>query len=123
MGNRLRSALANPFANGRVKWDAGLSSISPLRRIEQAKIFWHLDVYPTRPEAEKAKGPRGTVVESLGKVRLLTIEKAGWRPAPKGTDTAKESRIRMKVTNLIWRINAEFEVPYKTEFPLLNLAP
>jgi hypothetical protein len=56
----------------------------PVGRIEQAQIFWHLDVYPTLAEAEKAKGPRGTVVESLGKVWLLTIEKAGWRPAPGG---------------------------------------
>jgi quercetin dioxygenase-like cupin family protein len=43
--------------------------------------FWHLDVYPTRAAAETAKGSRGTVVESLGKIWLLTIEKAGWRPA------------------------------------------
>ena len=61
----------------------------PVGRIEQAQIFWHLDVYPTRPEAEKAKGPRGTVVESLGKVWLLTIERAGWRPAPKGKRIAE----------------------------------
>jgi hypothetical protein len=50
--------------------------------------FWHLDVYPTRAAAETAMGPRGTVVESLGKVWLLTIEKAGWRPA-KGEHVAK----------------------------------
>jgi hypothetical protein len=31
------------------------------------QTFWHLDVYSTRAEAEAAKGPRGTVVESLGK--------------------------------------------------------
>lgn len=46
-----------------------------------SESFWHLDVYPTRSAAEAAKGPRGTVVESLGKVWLLTIEKAGWRPS------------------------------------------
>ncbi len=56
----------------------------PVGRIEQAEAFWHLDVYPSRPEAEKAKGPRGTFVESLGKVWPLTIEKAGWRPVLKG---------------------------------------
>lgn len=50
----------------------------PVGRIDQGQIFWHLDVYPTRSTAEKAKGPRGTVIESLGKVWLLTIEKAGW---------------------------------------------
>lgn len=43
--------------------------------------FWYLDVYSTRAAAEAVKGPRGTVVESLGKIWLLTIEKAGWRPA------------------------------------------
>ncbi len=43
--------------------------------------FWHLDVYPTRAAAKAARGPRGTVVESLGRIWLLTIEKAGWRAA------------------------------------------
>jgi hypothetical protein len=61
----------------------------PIGRIEQTQTFWHLDAYATRPEAEKAKGPRGTVVESLGKVWLLTIEKAGWRPALKGERVAE----------------------------------
>ncbi len=61
----------------------------PLGRIEQAAVFWHLDVYPSRPEAEKAKGPRGTVIDSLGKVWLLTIERAGWRPALKGKRIAE----------------------------------
>jgi len=58
-------------------------------RIEQGQVFWHLDVYPTRSEADKAKGPRGTVIEALGKVWLLTIEKAGWRPALKGERIAE----------------------------------
>jgi hypothetical protein len=39
-----------------------------------------LDVYPTRAAAEAAKGARGTVVDSLGKVWLLTIAEGGWRP-------------------------------------------
>jgi quercetin dioxygenase-like cupin family protein len=45
-----------------------------------AQTFWHLDVYPTRVAALAAKGVRGTVVEALGKVWLLSIEGAGWRP-------------------------------------------
>lgn len=44
------------------------------------QTFWHLDVYPSRKAAEAAKGPRGKVVESLGKIWLLTIEDAGWHP-------------------------------------------
>ena len=53
----------------------------PVGPLTASPMFWHLDVYPTRAAAEAAKGPRGTVVESQGKVWLLTIEKAGWRPA------------------------------------------
>jgi quercetin dioxygenase-like cupin family protein len=58
-------------------------------QIAQSQTFWHLDTYPTRAAAEAAKGPRGTVVESLGKVWLLTIESAGWRPATKGERIAE----------------------------------
>jgi quercetin dioxygenase-like cupin family protein len=61
----------------------------PLGRIDQPQVFWHLDVYPSRAGAEKAKGPRGIVVEALGKVWLLTIEKQEWRPAPKGERVAE----------------------------------
>jgi quercetin dioxygenase-like cupin family protein len=51
-----------------------------LGQLPQQAIFWHLDTYPTRAAAEAAKGLRGTIVDSLGKVWLLTIEVAGWRP-------------------------------------------
>jgi hypothetical protein len=61
----------------------------PVGRIEQGQVFWPLDVYPTRPEAEKTKGPKGTFIESLGKVWLLTIEKAGWRPPTEGERIAE----------------------------------
>jgi len=44
-------------------------------------LYWHLDTYPTHASAEAAKGPRGTVVESMGKVWLFTIAEAGWRPS------------------------------------------
>jgi hypothetical protein len=40
-----------------------------------------LDTFPTRAGAEASKGPRGTVVEALGKVWLFTIGEAGWRPS------------------------------------------
>jgi quercetin dioxygenase-like cupin family protein len=50
-------------------------------QLAEPQTFWHLDTYPTRVAAEAAKGPRGIVVESLGKVWLLTIENSGWRPS------------------------------------------
>ena len=58
-----------------------ITANAELGQLPQEPIFWHLYTYPTRTEAEAAKGQRGTVVESLGKVWLLTIETASWRPA------------------------------------------
>jgi quercetin dioxygenase-like cupin family protein len=53
----------------------------PLGALGSSTVFWHLDAYSNRNSAEAAKGPTGTVVESLGKIWLLTIESAGWRPS------------------------------------------
>lgn len=50
-------------------------------QLTQQQVYWHLDVYPTRAAAEAASGPRGTVVESYGKVWLFTIADKGWRPS------------------------------------------
>lgn len=44
-------------------------------------LYWHLDAYPTRTAAQAARGPRGTVVESLGRTWLFTIAGARWRPS------------------------------------------
>ena len=52
-----------------------------LGQLPRGPIFWHLDTYPTRAGAETAKGPRGTVVEALGKIWLFTIAEAKWRPS------------------------------------------
>lgn len=51
----------------------------PLGQLIKSPVFWHLDAYPTRTTAEADKGPRGTIVESLGKVWLMTIEDQNWR--------------------------------------------
>ena len=61
----------------------------PVGRIEEGRVFWHLDVYPTRSQAEKNQNPKGIVIESLGKVWLLTIEKSGWRPSSPGEHVAE----------------------------------
>jgi quercetin dioxygenase-like cupin family protein len=60
----------------------------PIGVLTKAQIFWHLDVYPTRVAAEADKGPRSTIVESLGKIWLLTIDDEDWHPA-KGQRIAK----------------------------------
>lgn len=41
--------------------------------VPKGPVFWTIDVFPTKELAEQAKGANGTVVESLGKVWLLTI--------------------------------------------------
>jgi quercetin dioxygenase-like cupin family protein len=53
-----------------------------------AKVYWHLQTYLTRAAAERAKAPRSTVVESLGKIWLFTIAPASWRPRG-GTHVAR----------------------------------
>jgi len=60
-------------------------AIGPL---DSARAFWHLSIFPTRSTAMAARGPRGAVVESLGKVWLFTIAEAGWRPSG-GTHVAE----------------------------------
>lgn len=54
---------------------------NPVGQITKPDVFWHLDGYATRAAAEADKGPRGTVVESYGKVWLMTIEDKNWRSA------------------------------------------
>lgn len=53
----------------------------PAVGLPRAPIYWHLDTYATRAEADAAKGPRSTVVETFGKVWLFTLEETGWRPS------------------------------------------
>lgn len=44
-------------------------------------FYWHLDNYASTAQATAAKGPRGTVVESLGRVWLFSIAAKDYRPA------------------------------------------
>ncbi len=52
---------------------------NPVGQFTKAQVFWHLDSYPTRVAAQADKGPRGVVVESFGKVWLMTIEDENWK--------------------------------------------
>ena len=53
----------------------------PIGPLPKSTVFWHLDVYSTHSAAEADKGPTGKIVQSLGKVWLLTIEDEKWRPS------------------------------------------
>jgi hypothetical protein len=52
----------------------------PVGRLPPRPLFWHLDKFSTSALAEKAREKPGTGLQSLGKVWLLTIAEAGWRP-------------------------------------------
>lgn len=52
-------------------WIIAHQSVGQLNKPE---TFWHLDVYATRVEAEAAKQTGSVVVESLGKMWLLTMQ-------------------------------------------------
>lgn len=44
-------------------------------------LYWYLHTFSSREGADAARGARGTVVESLGRIWLFTIAPAGWRAA------------------------------------------
>lgn len=48
-------------------------------QLKHSRVFWHLDTYPTRAAAQADKGPGSIVVESFGKIWLMTIEDEKWR--------------------------------------------
>ena len=52
----------------------------PIGPFTKSPMFWHLDEYATPAAADADKGPRSTIVESLGRVWLMTIEDEKWRP-------------------------------------------
>lgn len=65
-------------------WVIGDQAIGALPR---GPVSWHLDTFPTRADAQATARPGSAVVESLGKVWLLTVAEAGWRPAAGGAGT------------------------------------
>jgi quercetin dioxygenase-like cupin family protein len=79
----------NPVSERTTEMGCWILVDQPVGAIAEGQISWHLDVYSTRAEAEKAKGARGTVVEALGRVWLLSIEPAGWRPTLRGKRVAE----------------------------------
>jgi quercetin dioxygenase-like cupin family protein len=81
-------ACNTPAAERKGEIGCYLDASEELGTLPQGPWFWHLDNYPTRAAAEAAKGPRGTVVESFGKIWLYTIAEEGWRAAGGGKHVA-----------------------------------
>ncbi|TDG13143.1 cupin domain-containing protein [Paracraurococcus ruber] len=43
-------------------------------------LHWNIAAYPNRVAAEAGRGPRGAVVEALGRVWLMSVAEVGYRP-------------------------------------------
>jgi hypothetical protein len=68
--------------------------ITPLveKRVAQlppGPLFWRIETFPSRSEAERAAGELGLVAESAGKVWLFTLGPAGGTSSPGGTRVAE----------------------------------
>src|SRR5689334_2085550 len=58
-----------------------ITANTSLGLLPKEPIFWHLYSYPTKADAESARTSRSTVVESLGKIWLFTIDVEKWHPS------------------------------------------
>ena len=66
-----------------------------LGELPEAPLYWHIDSFSTRAAAESAKGPRGTVMEALGKIWLLSIAEPDSRSSG-GTHETKIGPLRAR---------------------------
>jgi quercetin dioxygenase-like cupin family protein len=72
-------AVCKPVSQRTQEVGCWIMADSKIGDLSKSPVFWHLDAYPTREAAEIDKGHTGTIVESLGKVWLMTIEDENWR--------------------------------------------
>ncbi len=79
--NQASAQICKPVSQRTSEVGCWIIAQEPVGQLTASQTFWHLDAYPSRDSAEAAKGPSGTIVESLGKIWLLTIANAGWRPS------------------------------------------
>ena len=54
---------------------------APVGQFPASKVFWHLDAYPTRAAAQADKGPQAIIVQSMGRIWLMTLAQANWKSA------------------------------------------
>lgn len=58
-------------------------------RLPAGPLFWRIETFPTKAEAERAASALGLVAESAGKVWLFTLGPVGGAPSPGGTQVAE----------------------------------
>jgi len=78
-GVAVRGDMCKPVSERTQAIGCWILADDPVGQLTKPRVFWHLDAYPTRPAAEADKGPQGIVIESFGKVWLMTIADENWR--------------------------------------------
>jgi len=77
----IQGGICRPVSERDQEIGCWIISNDPVGEFTGNEVFWHLDNFETREAAEAAKGRRSTVLQALGKIWLLTIEDADWRPS------------------------------------------
>jgi len=80
--------MCHPVSERKSELGCWILTDAKVGRIDQPEVYWHVDQYASRADAERAKGSHGTVLESFGKVWLLSVEPSTWRPAVAGKHAA-----------------------------------
>jgi quercetin dioxygenase-like cupin family protein len=80
LGQGVAGPVCKPASQRTQEIGCWIMADDPIGQLVKSPMFWHLDSYTTRAAAEVDKGPRGTVLESLGKIWLMSIENDKWRP-------------------------------------------
>jgi mannose-6-phosphate isomerase-like protein (cupin superfamily) len=52
---------------------------TPVDSVPTGTVFWYLYSFPNRAAAEGARSAKGTVLESFGRIWLMTLGGEGWR--------------------------------------------
>ncbi len=80
-GVAVEGGVCKPASQRKQEVGCWILADDPVGPLMDSQVFWHLDTYTTRAAAEADRGPKSSVLESLGKVWLMTIEREKWRPA------------------------------------------
>jgi len=79
-GTRIAGGCDVPVSQRTAETGCYLVATMPLGTLPSTPVYWHLYRYPTRAEAEAAKGMNSAVVDSLGHIWVYTIAAKDWRP-------------------------------------------
>jgi hypothetical protein len=66
-------AVCQPASQRNQELGCWILADDPVGQLTKQQVFWHLETYPTDAAAHADKGSRGIVLDSFGKIWLMTI--------------------------------------------------